>query len=239
MSNELTYNGKLKLILGPMWASKSSYLIREYNRYSIAKKKCLMVKYSKDTRYDDASVSTHDGVKVKALPCSYLYEIDHLVKNYNVICIDEVQFYKDAFIFCDKWCNSGLTVVACGLNGTFNRTPWSVISRLIPLTENIVFVTAVCTDTGEDAAYSNINIKVPENQVEVIGGAELYNAVDRPTYFKNKQFYTPELIKEFVEIYIAANNINVSHKIIDEFINKFDPIDMDLVKSLEVYTSLV
>ena len=239
MSNELTYSGKLKLILGPMWSSKSSALIRDYNRYTIANKRCFMIKYSKDTRYDDASVTTHDGVKVNAFPCTHLFEADHLVKNYDVICIDEIQFYKDAFIFCDKWCNMGLIVIACGLNGTFNRTPFPVISRLIPLAENITFRTAICKDTGDDAVYSNINIKVPENEVEIIGGAELYNAVDRRTYYKDKQFYTPELIREFAEIYMSANDIKVSSKIIDEFINKFDSRDMDLVKSLEVYTSLV
>jgi thymidine kinase len=239
MNNELTFDGKLKLILGPMWASKSSELIRNYNRYIIGGQKCMMIKYAKDTRYDDKAVTTHDGVKVAAHPCTYLYEVDHLVKNYDVICIDEIQFYKDAFVFCDKWCNMGLIVIACGLNGTFNRTPFPVISRLIPLAESITFVTAVCKENGDEAVYSNINIKVENGTTEVIGGSELYNAVDRKTYYKNKQFYTPELIREFAEIYISANNLIVSPKIIDDFVKNFNGSEMDFVKSLETYTTLV
>ena len=241
MNNTLTHDGKLHLILGCMWASKSSLLIRQYNRYTLGGKKCMMIKYSKDTRYDDVSVTTHDGIKANAFPCTYLYEADHLVKKYDVICIDEAQFYKDGHIFCDKWCNEGLTVIACGLNGTFNRTPWPVISRLIPLAENITFVTAVCKETGNDAVYSNINVDTTNGQVEIIGGNELYNAVDRMTYFSNsdKNFYTPELIKEFADIYLTANNLKVSNQIIDEFVTNFDPKEMDFLKCFKEYVGVV
>lgn len=239
MNNILTYDGKLYLIIGCMWSEKTSALIRHYNRYNLAGKKCLMIKYSKDTRYDEKAVTSHNGVKVPAVPCTYLYEADHLVKNYDVVCIDEVQFYKDGHIFCDKWCNEGLTVIACGLNGTFNRTQWPVISHLIPLAENITFVTAVCKETGNDAVYSNINIGDTGGQTEIIGGAELYNAVDRQTYFANKKFYTQELLKEFVDIYITSNNLSVPDKIIQEFLTNFDPKSMDLVKTFKEYASIV
>jgi thymidine kinase len=241
MNNKLTYDGKLHLILGCMWSEKTTSLIRQYNRYTLGGNKCLMIKYSKDTRYDESSVTTHNGVKVPALPCTYLYEADHLVNNYDVICIDEVQFYKDGHIFCDKWCNSGLTVIACGLNGTFNRTQWPVISRLIPLTENITFVTAVCKETGNDAVYSNINMVPTNGETEIIGGSELYNAVDRLTYFGNgiKKFYTPELIREFADIYVTANNIKVPETIINEFIKNFNPKEMDFLKCFREYVGIV
>lgn len=239
MNNILTYHGELYLILGCMWSEKTSALIRQYNRYTLAGKKCLMIKYSKDTRYDEKSVTSHNGVKVPAIPCTYLYEVDHIVKNFDVICIDEVQFYKDGHIFCDKWCNMGLTVIACGLNGTFNRTPWPVISKLIPLAENITFVTAVCKETGNDAVYSNINMNTTNGQMEIIGGSELYNAVDRPTYFSNKNFYTPELLKEYIDIYISSNDLTVSDKIIQDFMTNFDPNNMDLVKTFKEYAKII
>jgi thymidine kinase len=58
-----------------------------------------MIKYKNDNRYDSEMVVTHDNIKANAFVCEYLYEADDIIKDYTVICIDEVQFYKDANIF--------------------------------------------------------------------------------------------------------------------------------------------
>ncbi|MCJ7637940.1 MAG: hypothetical protein MUO21_10665, partial [Nitrososphaeraceae archaeon] len=113
-------NGQINLVIGSMFSEKTTNLIRRYNRYTIGGKKCLMIKYKNDTRYDSEMVVTHDNIKINAIVCEYLSEADKLINNYDVICIDEVQFYQDAYIFCDKWANEGKIIEACGLNGTFN-----------------------------------------------------------------------------------------------------------------------
>src|SRR3990172_13384553 len=97
------YDGCIRLIIGPMFSSKSTSLISRYKRHTIGGRKCLLVKYQNDTRYDSECIVTHDNLKIKAVPCSKLGDIEHLIDDYDVICIDEVQFYKDAHIFCDKW----------------------------------------------------------------------------------------------------------------------------------------
>ena len=119
-----TFNGKVNLIIGPMYSGKTSTLLSRFRRYSIGGKKCLLVKYEGDTRYDDEMVVTHDQTKENAIKCSYLYDIEPIINKYDVICIDEIQFYKDAHIFCDKWANLGKNIEACGLNGTFDRKPF-------------------------------------------------------------------------------------------------------------------
>ena len=175
--------GQFNFIIGCMFSGKTSELISRYNRYTIGKKKCLMIKYKNDTRYDKNMIVTHDGIKVNAVVCENLYEVDYKINNYDVICIDEVQFYKDADIFCDKWANNGKIVEACGLNGTFERKPFPIISNLLPLAENITFLTAICKETGNNAVYSKRLID--DKKEEVIGGEDAYSAVDRETYFKN------------------------------------------------------
>lgn len=221
MSKELSYDGEVNLILGNMWSGKTSELIRRYNRHTIGEKKCLMIKYKNDIRYDEKMVVTHDGIKINAYVCEYLYQADEFIKDIDVICVDEVQFYKDAFIFIDKWANMGKIVEACGLNGTFNRTEFPIISKLLPIAENITFLKAVCKETGKDAVYSNINITVDSNITEIIGGSEKYNAVDRLTYFKNKEFYTLNLIKDFVLIYINSMNEDIDSKELDDILEIF------------------
>jgi thymidine kinase len=207
----LSYDGQINLILGSMFSGKTSELVRRYNRHTIGGRKCLMIKYKKDTRYDDESVVTHDKIKIKAFVCEYLYEADMEIESYDVICIDELQFYKDAYIMCDNWANRGKIIEACGLNGTFNRTPFEVISKILPLAENITFLKAVCKNNGNDAVYSNINIQVNDNTTEIIGGDEKYDAVDRKTFFKNKQFPSKDQITEFTNIYLSSKNNQPNH----------------------------
>jgi len=221
MKSELTYDGTFNLILGSMWSGKTSELVNRYKRHTIGDRNCLMIKYKNDTRYDNEMVVTHDKIKVQAFVCEFLYEADHLVDDFDVICVDEIQFYKDAHIFVDKWANMGKIVEACGLNGTFNRKEFPMISKLIPLAENVSFLKAVCKETGEDAIFSNINVTVDNNVTEVIGGSELYNAVDRKTYYKNKNFYNFDLIKEYMLIYANSVNVKLNEPTLDDELKQF------------------
>ena len=52
--------GRIQIIFGPMFSGKTTELIRIVKRFSIAKRKCLLIKYSKDDRYSVHGVSTHD-----------------------------------------------------------------------------------------------------------------------------------------------------------------------------------
>lgn len=228
MNTKLTYNGNFNLILGGMYSGKTSELVRRYKRHSIGGRHCLMIKYKNDTRYDDEMVVTHDKIKVHALVCEYLYELDNAVHDYDVICVDEVQFYKDAHIFIDKWANMGKIVEACGLSGTFLRNDFPIISKLIPLAENLTFLKAVCKETGEDAVYSNINVAVDKDVTEVIGGSDKYNATDRKTFFSNKSFYSFDLIKEYMKIYAASVHVDLDENILDDKLNEFfKDVDME------------
>lgn len=176
--------GKLNLIIGPMFSGKSTMLLTRYRRYGIAGKKCLLVKYAGDNRYEnsEAHLITHDHLKYKAVSCHKLEEIDQLVRQYEVICIDEIQFYVDACAFCDKWANEGKIIEACGLSGDFRRQPFPQISLLIPLCDDIQHVKAVCQATGDDAPFSKR--LTDEEEQEVIGSTDKYAAVSRQQYFR-------------------------------------------------------
>lgn len=53
-------SGHIELIIGPMFAGKSTELIRRVKRYNISGKKVFNIKYAEDTRYSKDSISTHD-----------------------------------------------------------------------------------------------------------------------------------------------------------------------------------
>ena len=46
--------------MGPMFAGKSTELLRRVKRLEISGKKCLSIKYSADERYSKECISTHD-----------------------------------------------------------------------------------------------------------------------------------------------------------------------------------
>ena len=48
---EFIQRGRIELIIGPMFAGKSTELIRRVKRHEISGKKCLNIKYSEDQRY--------------------------------------------------------------------------------------------------------------------------------------------------------------------------------------------
>jgi len=58
--NRLHQRGRIELIMGPMFAGKSTELLRRVKRHEITGKKCLFIKFACDNRYDKESISTHD-----------------------------------------------------------------------------------------------------------------------------------------------------------------------------------
>lgn len=200
--------GELHIILGCMFSGKTSELLNKYDRYTIGNKKCIMIKYENDKRYDPECVTTHNGIKVKSYVCKNLIEVDNIINNYDIIFIDEIQFYEDAFIFIEKWSliNSKIIYV-CGLNGTFERKPFEIISKLIPLANSIIFKTAICRENGQDALYSH---RINNNkQIELIGGVDTYSAVDREYYFKDKTKFNEYICKLQNKLKKFCSNNNI------------------------------
>lgn len=196
--------GSFELILGCMFSGKTSELINKYDRYSIGGKSCLMIKYKGDTRYSQHEVVTHNGIKINAITCEVLHDIEcmSILSGYQVVCIDEIQFYKDAHIYCDKWANDGKIVIASGLSGTSERKPFDIISLLVPIADKIRFKQAITRENGNDASFSDS--KVEKTSEKLIGGADKYRAVDRETYFADnnrlQQFYN-NIQTEIDELY--------------------------------------
>ena len=52
--------GRIELIIGPMFAGKSTEMLRRLTRLEIAGKKCLAIKFSNDNRYSSDCITTHN-----------------------------------------------------------------------------------------------------------------------------------------------------------------------------------
>lgn len=127
----------LELILGPMFSGKTTALLTR------RKGKTLIINHSFDTRGD--GVKTHDGVEEAAMKCSVLPE----VSGYDTVLIDEAQFFDSL----EDVESLAPTVVVAGLSGDYLRKPFGKILDLIPKSDKVTFLTAVC-DCGEPAPFT-------------------------------------------------------------------------------------
>lgn len=185
-SNTPAFNGSIELILGPMFSGKTTELFRRIRRYTFANYRCIVIKYRKDQRYAAAGeASTHDQLMLAAHPCERLSEAIDQVKDFDVIGIDEGQFFPDLPEYSEKWANAGKVIVVSALDGTFQRKPFGRTLELIPLAEKIDKLHAVCMLCFGDASFSK-RISTTDNRVEVIGGSEAYVSTCRKCYLSSR-----------------------------------------------------
>ncbi len=143
--NVLQQRGRIELIMGCMFAGKSTELLRRCRKHEISGKKVLRVKFSADHRYDSESIATHNGIKEKAIPSTSLVtDLKEYWKKFDVIAIDEGQFFVDIVEFSEMAANEQKIVIIASLQGTFLRGTFANIVALIPKCEKIKKLSAIC-----------------------------------------------------------------------------------------------
>ena len=147
-----TTSGTLRLYLGCMFSGKTSELIREYLRYKKIGKKVICINYSFDTRYgEDEFVYSHDRNKIECIKSQSLMEIPaEQILSYDVILINEGQFFKDILEFCQTYCDKNFKhIVVCGLDGDYLRKPFGQMNDLISMADEITKLKAFCTECND------------------------------------------------------------------------------------------
>lgn len=152
-------SGSLRLYIGCMYSGKTSELIREYTRYQKIGKRVICINYSLDTRYgNDNFVYSHNLAKIECLKATFLMKLSMKeLLEYDVILINEGQFFTDLLDFCLLYCDTHKKhIIVCGLDGDFNRKPFGQISDLIPLADEVTKLKALCEicNDGTSALFS-------------------------------------------------------------------------------------
>ncbi len=126
--------GILEVITGPMFAGKTSELIKRIERQAYAKKKVALFKPSIDDRYSREEVVAHNGLRYRAyvVPTSNegVEEIARLIRRgrFDVVGVDEVQFFPVKIVkMLNNLADSGIYVIASGLNLDFKAEPFPVM----------------------------------------------------------------------------------------------------------------
>lgn len=174
--------GWIEVISGCMFAGKTEELIRRIKVLEYAKKKIAVFKPSIDNRYHESSVVSHCGSSVNSFSISRAHDIYAYVDDsYDVIAIDEVQFFDDEIVeICDYFADKGKRVMVAGLDMDFRGVPFSVMPKLFTLAEFITKLTAVCTKCGAPATRSQRLIDGKparyDDPIILVGASEKYEA---------------------------------------------------------------
>jgi thymidine kinase len=171
----------ITLIIGPMFSGKSSELFRRMRRAGHAGQTCTLFKYAKDMRYDDdvRMACSHDGMKMFAIAIDSVVDIP--LPEVDVIGIDEGQFIVGLSGWAQKAADAGKHVIIAALDSTFEMKKWKITNELIPISEEIIKLRAVCFNCKNDASFSK-RIDTTNSAQEVIGGSDKYVASCRKCF---------------------------------------------------------
>ena len=87
--------GRIEMIVGPMFAGKSTELMRRIRRHELAYRRCVVIKYAKDQRHGegDTQLATHDNHRIKVFTapiyiCAYVCLcVCMFVRMYVCMCV--------------------------------------------------------------------------------------------------------------------------------------------------------
>lgn len=139
----------ITLITGPMFCGKTTELIRRLTRAKIAGKNVILLRPAIDTRDHLTHSRLSHSIEEKFIDETEPLSSSELF-SYDVIGIDEGQFFNDLKFLVETFTKWGKTVVIAGLNGTSEQKPFQPILDLIPIAEEIIKLNSVCMKCGSD-----------------------------------------------------------------------------------------
>lgn len=179
----------LSLVIGPMWAGKSSSILSKIRRYKAIGWDVFVVTNSLDQRYGEFVISSHDNDQHSALAVSTLMPLlkEEEYKKAKLIILEEAQFFDDLVRFVLKAVEEdGKHVICVGLDGDSERRPFGDILKLIPYADTIEKITSLCSDCA-DGTPALFSYRCVESTEQIVVGANhMYKPLCRKHYLKMK-----------------------------------------------------
>ena len=174
--------GSIEVTCGSIFSGKTEELIRRLKRAKIANQKIQIFKPSLDSRNNEY-IESHDKNRIKSLTVKTSYDVYDIGKDFDVIGIDEVQFFDDEIVsVCNSLANNGVRVIAAGLDMDYLGNPFGPMPNLMAIAEYVTKVHAICSKTGNIANYSYRKNK--EDSIILIGEKDEYEALSREIFYE-------------------------------------------------------
>jgi thymidine kinase len=148
-----SHRGTLYIRVGPMFSGKTTWLNGELTQLADKNFTVLKIVHSSDIR-DDVSSSDFKGTthnssykflteKITVVRADSLSNLD--VSKFNVIGVDESQFFSDLYLNVQHWVEHlGIHVRVSGLDGDSSKNKFGQTLDLIPICDEIIKLNASC-----------------------------------------------------------------------------------------------
>lgn len=155
--------GELHVITGPMFAGKTSALLRRVEDERARGRRVFVAKSALDTRFGDArgtTLTTHDGKRCAGAFAvgdllSLSVEAERALEASDVVAIDEAQFLANLAPFARRCVErDGKTVYVAGLDGDFKREKFGDVLDLLPMCDTVTRLRGKCSMCGADSLFS-------------------------------------------------------------------------------------
>ena len=186
--------GELHLIMGPMYAGKSTKLIQTYNnldKCNDGQTKAVVVTHALENRYSLDKLSSHDR---KEVDCTKVADIQTLInactnnvsnniQRADYILLEEAQFFPDLIKTIELVETFHKTVYVYGLDGDFKRNKFGTILDLVPYCNTVQKLHGKCSNC-ENTSHFSWRVSTDKTTQVVVGAADEYVALCRQCYLK-------------------------------------------------------
>ena len=180
----------LTVLVGPMFAGKSSRLLTFATRYASIGMRVLVLNHASDTRYGDEEVITHDQRRVPCRRIRTFNEIgDETLWQFDVVLVDEAHFFTGLVAFARRVVDDHRkTLVLAGLDGDSSRTPFGELLDCIPMADVLERLTALCRRCANGTpGLFTFRHQGPHDQQVLVGGADRYETLCRRCYLRAEE----------------------------------------------------
>ena len=171
---------RLEVICGPMFAGKSTELIRRLSGAAASGLRVSAVKPHIDTRYHAPHIATHTGTFFEARAVERPEQLLELEA--DVIGLDEAHFYREGLhdavmrVLTRERPSAagkpGVRVILAGLDRTSLNEPFGEMARLLIEADEVVKLTAPCAICGRTAVHT---IRLFDSKEDiVVGGVGMF-----------------------------------------------------------------
>lgn len=198
------FKAKLHVYVGPMFSSKTSTMLKNLTLIADTLEdnaKICLINSKLDTRDLNNVISSHSSgfkglsKKITIFSTDKLDLID--VDNYDIIGIDEAQFYPDLYTFVVSNLKKGKTIYCAGLDGDSNMENFGEIYKLLPISDTFTKLNAICKMclnnmkgcfSINEVPKAAFTCKISKSNSRIdIGGDDKYIAVCREHFILNQK----------------------------------------------------
>ncbi len=179
-------SGWIEVICGSMFSGKTEELLRRLRRAKIANQKVVIFKPALDDRYALDKVVSHDANSLEAVPVADSQQLADLAKGYDVVGVDEAQFFDAGLIaVVQQLALHGCRVIVAGLDMDFRGQPFGPMPDLLAVAEYITKLHAICQQCGNLATHS---FRLSANEETIaLGAKQAYEARCRSCYAEGEK----------------------------------------------------